>query len=118
MFESIMNGEYDLAAIASAAGLGGGAVSSVAAVMVFKGVIMRIITQLILTTVLTGVGFVVLLNVLGFQIVPRDNLAAAAAPPVMAGDSFSTQSVQPQTAEAPAADGEKVYYVKSPFRKS
>ncbi len=117
MFESIMNGEYDLAAIASAAGLGGGAVSSVAAVMVFKGVIMRIITQLILTTVLTGVGFVVLLNVLGFQIVPRDNIAAA-SPPVMAGDSFSTQSVQPQTAEAPAASGEKVYYVQSPFRKS
>ena len=112
MLEGIMNGEYDLAAIASAAGLGGGAVSSVAAVMVFKGVIMRIITQLILTTVLTGVGFIVLLNVLGFQIVPRDNLAAS-APPVMAGENFSTQS-----AAAAPVEGEKVYYVRSPFRKS
>ena len=116
MFEGIMNGEYDLAAIASAAGLGGGAVSSVAAVMVFKGVIMRIITQLILTTVLTGVGFIVLLNVLGFQIVPRDDIAVA-APQSVVSENFSTQSVQPQTVEAPPS-GEKVYYVKSPFRKS
>lgn len=117
MFEGILNGEYDLAAIASAAGLGGGAVSSIAALMVFKGLIMRIITQLILTTVLTGVGFVVLLNVLGFQIVPREETAVA-APPMLAEGMVAPQSVGPVTGSAAPDDGKKVYYVKSPFRKS
>jgi len=115
MFEGIMNGGIDLAAVASAAGLGGGVVSSVAAVMFFKGIILRIVAQLILTTVLTGVGFLVLLNVLGFEIVPREEMAAA--PPMMSDGLVSPQSVTPQTAQA-APEGEKVYYVKSPFRKS
>jgi hypothetical protein len=115
MLEDLMGGGFDLAAVASAAGLGGGVVSSVAAMMFFKGVILRVVTQLILTTILTGVGFIVLLNVLGFQIVPRDNVAAA--PPVVSDGLVAPQSMPSQSAEAPA-EGEKVYYVKSPFRKS
>jgi hypothetical protein len=109
----------DLAAVASAAGLGGSAVAAITGFMFFKGIIMRILSQVIVTAILTGVGFVALLNVLGFQIVPRDEPAiAAAAPP--GSDNFSVQSAPAATPEEQAAveEGKKIYYVKSPFRKS
>lgn len=108
----------DLAAVASAAGLGGSAVAAITGFMFFKGIIMRILSQVIVTAILTGVGFVALLNVLGFEIVPRDEPAiAAAAPP--GSDNFSVQSAPEQAAERAAVEeGKKIYYVKSPFRKS
>ena len=114
-FESFANGGVDLAAIASAAGLGGGVVSTLAAVAFFKGVILRVITQLILTTVLTGVGFLVLLNVLGFEIVPRE--VAAVPPSASEPGVFSTQSAPSESADAAPA-GERTFYMKSPFRRS
>lgn len=111
MFEGMMNEGFDLAAVASAAGLGGSAVAAIGAMVFFKGILMRIISQVIVTAALTGVGFLALLNVLGFEIVPRDQGVASVAAP--GSDTFSTQSVPAE----PVDDGKKTYAVKSPFRK-
>jgi hypothetical protein len=112
-------GGVDLAAIASAAGLGGSAVSGIAALLLFKGFLARLFAQIVVTTGLTGVGFLVLLNSLGFEIVPRENPQAAAVAPSPGAESFQPESVQPEAAPAEQAAieaGKKVYYVKSPFR--
>jgi len=113
--EDLFGGGVDLAAVASAAGLGGSAVSAIGAMIFFKGIIMRILTQIVVTAALTGVGFLALLNVLGFQITPKPEPAVASIT-VPGSDNFSVQSV-PATTAAPD-DGKKTYYVKSPFRKS
>jgi hypothetical protein len=64
----------DLAGIASAAGLGGGATSAAAAVA-FRGMVMRFIARVVTTGLITGAGFLFLLNHLGFQIVPKEEVA-------------------------------------------
>lgn len=115
VMEGLFGGGVDLAAVASAAGLGGSAVSAIGAMVFFKGIIMRILTQIIVTAALTGVGFLALLNVLGFQITPKPEPVVASIT-VPGSDNFSVQSV-PTTTAAPD-DGKKTYYVKSPFRKS
>lgn len=112
----MLGGGFDLAAVASAAGLGGGAISAVAALMFFKGFFVRIFTQMVMTAVLTGIGFLTLLNALGFEIVPRDNpQAAALAPLAGANDLVTAQSFDASKA-APADTGKRTYYIKSPFR--
>ncbi len=116
---------FDLAAVASAAGLGGGAISAVTAAIVFKGIIMRFFAQMLMTTALTGAGFLALLHFLGFEIVPKDeampfgSLSGVVEPQSGASDSFQAQSA-PSGQPAPAAEreGAPIYYVKSPFRKS
>ena len=116
---------FDLAAVASAAGLGGGAVSAIAAGIVFKGLIMRFLAQMLMTTALTGAGFLALLHFLGFEIVPKDEampygaLSGVTQPQSGSSDSFSVQSAPNSAPVQPASDdGAPVYYVKSPFRKS
>ncbi len=113
---------FDLAAVASAAGLGGGAVSAITAAIVFKGVIMRFLAQMLMTTALTGAGFLGLLYFLGFEIVPKDEAQAFGSMPSGVSDSFQAQSApQSETArriEEAEREGAPVYYVKSPFRKS
>lgn len=111
MFEGMMNEGFDLAAVASAAGLGGSAVAAIGAMVFFKGILLRILSQVVVTAVLTGVGFLALLNILGFEIVPRDERAAIVASP--GSDTFSTQSATPE----PVEEGKKTYAVRSPFRK-
>jgi hypothetical protein len=111
---------FDLAAVASAAGMGGSAVAAVSAAVIFKGLLMRIITQVIVTAALTGVGFLALLSFLGFEIVPKDEpVAAFSAPAPDGSESFSVQSVPApgSTAEAEPDDGKRTFAVKSPFRK-
>lgn len=104
----------DLAAIASAAGLGGG-VSSAAVALAFRGFIMRFLVRTVMTAVLTGAGFLVLLHTLGFQIVPKDEMAAASVPPYLNG------LVTPESNQYASVEEDKtrkrVVYVKSPWRR-
>lgn len=111
MFEGMMSEGFDLAAVASAAGLGGSAVAAIGAMVFFKGLLLRILSQIIVTAALTGVGFLALLNVLGFEIVPRDAPVVSMSAP--GSDNFSVQSVPAE----PVDDGKKTYAVKSPFRR-
>lgn len=108
---------FDLAAVASGAGLVGGA-GSTAVALAFSGTIIRFIMRTVLTALLTGVGFVFLLNWLGFEIVASEELAARA--PVLDGrfgtESFTGPDGQPvEKAEIP--QGERVYVINSPFRR-
>ncbi len=119
---------FDLAAVASAAGLGGGAISAVTAAIVFKGIIVRFLAQMLMTTALTGAGFLALLHFLGFEIVPKEDAQVFGALPGIVqpqggvNDSFQAQSAPPsETArriEEAEREGAPIYYVKSPFRKS
>ena len=71
-FQGIFGEGFDLAAVASGAGLFGGGASAALAWMV-SGAIMKFILRTVLTAVLTGGGFLFLLHYLGFQIVPPPN---------------------------------------------
>ena len=64
----IFGGGADLAAMASMAGVGGAA-ASVLAALVFRGFFMKLISSLITTAVMTGAGFLFLLNALGYRVV-------------------------------------------------
>jgi hypothetical protein len=104
---------FDLAAVAGMAGLGGSAVAGVGSLIFFKGFLMRIISQVVVTAALTFVGFIALLNFFGFQIVPKDKPAASMSVP---GANFSPQSAD---ANANATDNEKkTFAVKSPWSRS
>ncbi|MGB3625762.1 MAG: hypothetical protein WA989_08035 [Henriciella sp.] len=113
---------FDLAAVASGAGLAGGGGAAMLA-WTIKGAIMRFIVRTLITAVLTGVGFYFLLGFLGFQIVPSDEVAATSPSSRIAldetSDTFSPQSTRPELAGAPdkEAEGEKRIIVKSPFRR-
>ena len=52
--------DLDLAALAGMAGLGGSAIAGLTAAFFFRGLITRVISQVILTTILSFVGFVAL----------------------------------------------------------
>lgn len=113
---------FDLAAVASGAGLAGGSGAAVLA-WTIKGAIMRFIVRTLITAVLTGVGFYFLLGFLGFQIVPSDEVAATPPSNSMAfdesDDTFRPQSTRPELAGEPAGEAtdEKRIIVKSPFRR-
>ncbi len=100
--------DFDLAAVAAMAGLGGSAVAALGALMFFKGLLMRILAQVIVTAGLSFVGFIALFNWLGFTIVPPDELLGAP----LGAENFSVQSAP---AEAPVAEGG--YIIKSPWSK-
>lgn len=114
---------FDLAAVASAAGLGGGAVSAITAAVVFKGIIMRFLAQMMMTMVLTGAGFLALLHFLGFEIVPKDDaqpfgsLSGVVQPQGEFGNTFEAQSSRSAEQAAAEEEGAPIYYVKSPFRR-
>jgi hypothetical protein len=92
------------------AGLGGSAVAGLATAFIFKGLIGRIIAQLVVTTVLSFFGFIALLSVLGFQIIPPQQVAGIPVPG--SSDTFAPASV-PGQQQAPAPSG---YTIKSPWR--
>lgn len=106
--------DFDLATVAGLAGLGGSTVAALSAAFFFRGLITRVIAQVIATTVLSFVGFIALFNALGFQIVPPKQIAGVAIPSQIPGmsENFSAQSM-PTTAPA-APEG---YTIKSPWRK-
>lgn len=116
------NEVFDLAAVASGAGLAGGGGAAVVAWAV-RGAVMRFIVRTVITAALTGIGFYFLLGFLGFQIVPEDEVAAASPRgSVELGDSsdtFRPQGTRPELAGEPAKadDGKTTIVVKSPFRR-
>ena len=113
------NEMFDLAAIASGAGLAGGG-GAAAIAWTIKGAIVRFIIRTLATAIITGIGFYFLLGALGFQIVPEDEVAATTPSTGMAfddsGDTFRPQSGT-ERAEAAEDDGKTRIIVKSPFRK-
>lgn len=118
------NEVFDLAAVASGAGLAGGGGAAILAWSI-KGAIMRFIARTLFTAVLTGIGFYFLLGWLGFEIVPKDDVTTAARSGSMSamsapGSSFLAQDASPELDGAPtpqADDDQKTIIVKSPFRR-
>lgn len=109
------NEVFDLAAVASGAGLAGGGGGAVLAWMI-RGAIMRFIARTLITALLTGIGFYILLGVLGFQIVPAEEAAPAGGVASLdESDTFRTQGVGETPDEA--EDGGNRIVVKSPFRR-
>ena len=100
--------DFDLATVAGLAGLGGSTVAALSAAFFFRGLITRVIAQVIATTILSFVGFIALFNVLGFQIIPPAKIAGVAIP---GAENFSVQSAP----AAPAVPGG--YTIKSPWSK-
>lgn len=99
--------DLDLATLAGMAGLGGSAIAGLATAFFFRGLITRVISQVILTTILSFVGFVALFHALGFQIIPPKQIAGINIP---GASNFSVQ-----TAPDPAAEGG--YTIKSPWSR-
>ena len=100
--------DLDLATLAGMAGLGGSAIAGLTAAFFFRGLITRIISQIIFTTILSFVGFVALFHALGFTIVPPKQIAGVNIP---GASNFSVQS-EP---DAPVEPGG--YVIKSPWSK-
>lgn len=122
--QEILGGPTDLAAVASGAGLFGGGASTVL-VAAFSGAVKRFLIRIVTTAIITGVGFLVLLNYLGFEIVPPEELrdqfpfsqSTTSSPPV-GSQSFDGGMVQEQASRSAAPQEQKrVYVMKSPFRK-
>ena len=98
--------DIDLAAVAGMAGLGGSAIAGIGAAIFFKGLIMRIIAQLVVTTALSFIGFIALFNFLGFQIIPPAEIAGVQIP--------GSTNFAPSSAPTAPADGSAAY-IKSPM---
>lgn len=99
--------DFDLATVAGLAGLGGSTVAALSAAFFFRGLITRVLAQVVATTILSFAGFMALFHVLGFQIIPPDQIAGLNIPRM--GDNFSVQSAP----AAPAVPGG--YTIKSPW---
>ena len=108
-----LNETFDLAAIASAAGLAGSGGATLLALM-FAGKIVKLVIKLIFTAIFTGIGFYFLLGWLGFEIVPKETSTAAISP---AGENFAPMSGAPARTASNEDQGDKVIVVKSPFRR-
>ena len=124
---------FDLAAVASGAGLMGGAAGTGIALM-FSGAIVRFLARTVLTAALTGVGFLGLLHYLGFEIVPPDDLEERINKIVSERDfgslgggsqdgTFAPEFLPGATLPAGRAAAkieidEPIYMVRSPFRRS
>ncbi|MBP9234332.1 MAG: hypothetical protein KBF30_06625 [Hyphomonadaceae bacterium] len=98
--------DLDLATLAGMAGLGGSAIAGLTTAFFFRGLITRIISQIIFTTILSFVGFVALFHALGFQIIPPKQIAGINIP---GSSNFSAQSAP----VAPVEPGG--YVIKSPW---
>jgi len=99
---------FDLATVAGMAGLGGSAVAAILASLIFKGLIMRVLSQIVVTAVLSFIGFMALLHFLGFEIIPPKQIAGVPVPGN--GEMFSAQS-------APVQQQQQGYVIKSPWSK-
>ncbi|WP_300395618.1 hypothetical protein [Henriciella sp.] len=112
------NEVFDLAAVASGAGLAGGGGAAVVA-WTIKGAIVRFIVRTLATAVITGIGFYFLLGALGFQIVPEDEVATGPAGMAMdeTSDTFMPQGARQIPEEAEEEGGKTKIIVKSPFRR-
>lgn len=114
---------FDLAAVASTAGLGGGVISAIV-VKAFSGAILKFLVRIFATAVLTGIGFYYLLGFLGFEIVPRSEVAAAApnqSPSVYARSETylpgASDEAASSSSETQEAERDRHLVVSSPFRR-
>lgn len=114
---------FDLAAVASGAGLGGGVIAALV-VTAFSGAVLKFIIRIVVTAIITGVGFYYLLGWLGFEIVPRDEVAAATPAPSASiyarSESFLPEGDDELAGAAPARSEEEParrLIVSSPFRR-
>ena len=112
------NEVFDLAAVASGAGLAGSGGAAIVAWMV-RGAIIRFILRILLTAILTGIGFYFLLGFLGFEIVPRDDTAAGGMAATSSMQGFVAQDSQAELAGASRETGEspRRIVIDSPFRR-
>jgi hypothetical protein len=102
--------DIDLAAVAGLTGLGASTVAALSAAFFFRGLITRVIAQVIATTLLSFLGFIALFHVLGFQIVPPKEIAGVTIPSF--GDSFSVQTAPVAPPTEPGS-----YTIKSPWSR-
>lgn len=73
------NEVFDLASVAGGAGLIGGAAGTGVAIF-FSGAIMKFLARVVSTAVMTGVGYLALLNWLGFEIIPPEDIKIPSLP--------------------------------------
>lgn len=106
--------DTDLAAVAGLTGLGASTLGALAAAMFFRGLILRVISQVVMTTILSFVGFIALFHFLGFEIVPPKEIAGVTLPSFGA-DNFSVQSAPSATQATAAPAG--AYTIKSPWSR-
>lgn len=92
------------------AGLSGSAIAALGAAFFFRGLITRVIAQIVVTTILSFVGFIALFNALGFQIIPPKQIAGISIP--AGGLNVSVQSAPAET-----ADTEGGYTIRSPWSR-
>lgn len=85
------NEVFDLATVAGGAGLLGGAAGTGIAVM-FSGVIMKFLARVASTAIMTGVGYLALLNWLGFEIIPPEDLKIPDIPGIERSDEVQPES--------------------------
>jgi hypothetical protein len=104
--------DIDLAAVAGLTGLGASTVAALSAAFFFRGLITRVIAQVIATTLLSFLGFIALFHVLGFQIVPPKEIAGVTIPSFPGADNFSVQTAP---VAPPAEPGS--YTIKSPWSR-
>lgn len=141
------NEVFDLASVAGGAGLIGGAAGTGIAVL-FSGAIMKFLARVVSTAVMTGVGYLALLNWLGFEIIPPEDIKIPSLPGIESGatdteqrwyaESFTPQLQPDGSVTAPGVEGaldeddvilepeaaeevknpRRAYVVRSPFRRA
>jgi len=99
--------DFDLATVAGLTGLGASTVAALSAAFFFRGLITRVIAQVITTTLLSFADFIALFHVLGFQIIPPQEIAGIPLPAL--SDTVSIQSAPSATV---ASGG---YMIRSPW---
>lgn len=103
--------DFDLATVAGLTGLGASTVAALSAAFFFRGLITRVIAQVVATTVLSFAGFIGLFHMLGFQIIPPKEIAGITVPAIPGAENFSVQTAP----VAPAVPGG--YTIKSPWSR-
>lgn len=103
--------DFDLATLAGLTGLGASTVAALSAAFFFRGLITRVLAQVVATTVLSFAGFIGLFHLLGFQIIPPKEIAGINLPAIPGAENFSVQTAP---AASPVPGG---YTIKSPWSK-
>lgn len=105
--QDLFGGSVDLAALASGAGFFGGSASAIA-VAFFRGAIVRFVIRTITTALLTGIGFLFLLDFLGFEIIPPEEYR----------DEFQFgQNLDSDQRAADDEDNHRRIIIHSPYRR-
>lgn len=110
------NEVFDLAAVASGAGLLGGAAGTGIA-LIFSSTIVKVIVRTLITAVMTGLGFLALLHYLGFEIIPPEELNLPSGARDLGG-VFTPQAMPGEPVQQAEVElDERTYVIRSPFRR-